>query len=44
MRWFDLNLKILISLRAPCGVMVIVIGNRHGDPSTNPRWGCLHFT
>ena len=23
-----------------CGVMVIVVGNRHGDPSSNPRRGC----
>ena len=26
------------------GVMVIVVGNRHGDPSSNPRRGYLHFT
>ena len=26
------------------GVMVIVIGNGHGDRSSNPRWDWLHFT
>ena len=26
------------------GVMVIVIGNRHGDPWSNPGRGCLCFT
>ena len=25
------------------GVMVTVIGNGHGDLSSNPRWGSLHF-
>ena len=25
-------------------VMVTVIGNRHVDTSSNPRWGWLHFT
>ena len=27
-----------------CGVMVIVVGNGHGDTSSNPRWDWLHFT
>ena len=27
-----------------CGVMVIIIGNGHGDMSSNPRRGWLHFT
>ena len=26
------------------GVMVIVVGIGHGDTSSNPRPGCLHFT
>ena len=26
------------------GVMVIVVGNGHGDTSSNPRWDWLHFT
>ena len=30
--------------RSACGVIVIVIGNGHGDTSSNPRQGCLHFT
>ena len=25
------------------GAMVIVKGNGHGDPSSNPGVGCLHF-
>ena len=24
--------------------VIIVIGNRHSDPSSIPRQGCLHFT
>ena len=28
----------------PCGVMAIVVGNGHGDKSSNPRRGWLHFT
>ena len=26
-----------------CGLMVIIIGNRHGNPSSNPGQSCLHF-
>ena len=26
------------------GVMVIIVGNGHGDPSSNLRRGCMHFT
>ena len=26
------------------GVVVIVVGNRHGDTSSNPRRDWLHFT
>ena len=26
------------------GVMVIVAGDGHGDLSSKPGWGCLHFT
>ena len=25
------------------GVMLIIVGNGHGDLSSNPEWGCLHF-
>ena len=35
---------ILRDVEGVCGVMIIVIGNRHDDPSSNPRQGCLHFT
>ena len=27
-----------------CGVMVIVVGNGHGDTSSNPGRDWLHFT
>ena len=27
-----------------CGVMVIVVGNGHGDSSSNPGREWLHFT
>ena len=33
----------ILELRGACGVMVIVIGNGHSDPSSNPEWACLHF-
>ena len=26
------------------GLMVIVVGNEHGDTSSNPGRDCLHFT
>ena len=26
------------------GVMVIVVGNAHGNTSSNPGWDWLHFT
>ena len=25
-------------------VMIIIVGNRNGDPSSNPGRSCLHFT
>ena len=31
-------------LGGACGVMVIVIGNGHGDTSSNPGRDWLHFT
>ena len=30
--------------RGAHGVMVIVVGNGHGDTSSNPGQGWLHFT
>ena len=30
--------------RGACGVMVIVVGNGHGDTSSNPGRDWLHFT
>ena len=26
------------------GVMVIIVGNEHGEQSSNPELGCFHFT
>ena len=36
------NVKLYHNLFA-CGVMVIVVGNGHGDMSSNPGWDWLHF-
>ena len=30
--------------RGACGVIVIVVGNGHGDTSSNPGRDWLHFT
>ena len=35
---------LLKTLGGACGVMVIVVGNRQGDTSSNPGRGWLHFT
>ena len=32
------------SLAGACGVMVIIVGNEHGDTSSNPGQDWLHFT
>ena len=37
----EIKLNGIYSRRC-CGVMVIVLGNGHGDPSSNPRQSCLH--
>ena len=34
----------ILSERGARGVMVIVVGNGHGDTSSNPERECLHFT
>ena len=26
-----------------CNIMVVIIGNRYKDPSSNPGGGCLNF-
>ena len=31
-------------IKDDCGVMVIVVGNGHGDTSSNPGRDWLHFT
>ena len=33
-----------VSRRGARGVMVIVVGNGHGDTSSNPQRDWLHFT
>ena len=35
---------ILVNSGGARGVMVIVVGNGHGDTSSNPGSGWLHFT
>ena len=35
---------INIHIRGVCGIMVTIRGNGHGDLSSNPCLGCLHFT
>ena len=34
----------LVVLKIYHGVMVIVVGNGHGDTSSNSGWDWLHFT
>ena len=33
-----------INIAGACGVIVIVVGNEHGDTSSNPGRNSLHFT
>ena len=40
----DFRLSSSSSLGGACGVIVIVIGNEHGDTSSNPGRNSLHFT
>ena len=47
----DLNSGFLVSflmkitvIGGACGVTVIVVGNGHGDTSSNPGQNWLHFT
>ena len=35
---------VTVNLGDACGVMVIVVGNGHGDTSSNPGRDWLHFT
>ena len=35
---------IMLTLGGACGVMVIIVGNGHGDTSSNPGRDWLHFT
>ena len=43
--WIYLYMYICIHLCLHArGVMVIVVGNEHGDTSSNPGWDWLHFT
>ena len=40
-------LKYTLKIYTPggiCGVMITVIGNGHGDLSSNSGWGCLYST
>ena len=39
-----LGKMVSITARGACGVMVIVVGNEHGDTCSNPGRDWLHFT
>ena len=41
---FIMTWWLLYPLGGACGVMVIIVGNGHGDTSSNPGWDWLHFT
>ena len=41
---FVLLLLLLVFIGGARGVMVIVVGNEHGDTSSNPGQDLLHFT
>ena len=45
---FNIHVKTGFGIKWPttsaCGVMVIVVGNGHGDTSSNPERDWLHFT
>ena len=34
----------MLDIGGALGVMVTVVGNGHGDTSSNPRWDWLHST
>ena len=42
--WEKWYLSDYITLAGARGVMVIVVGNEHGDTSSNPGRNWLHFT
>ena len=41
---FKMQIYIYIYLGSAHGVMVIIVGNGHGDTSSNPGRDWLHFT
>ena len=38
-----LGITFIVHLESVCGEMVSVIGNGHGNMSSNPWWDCSHF-
>ena len=40
----NIYLYFILYFGGACGVMVIVVGNGHGDTSSNPGRNWLHFT
>ena len=43
--WLATMIYVLpLYMRGGCGVMAIIIGNGHGDTSSNPGRDWLHFT
>ena len=44
-QYYEKNLSIYLSIYGVArGVIVIVVGNEHGDTSSNPGRNSLHFT
>ena len=43
--WQEKYMLLLVTyMGGACGVMVIVVGNGHGDTSSNPGRDWFHFT
>ena len=40
----NISVKFHPCRRGSNSLRVIIIGNGHSNPSSNPGWGCLHFT
>ena len=40
----SITIMLLYVIGGACGVMVIVVGNGHGNTSSNPGRDQLHFT
>ena len=43
-KWWSVEFSSILYVGDAHVVMVINIGNGHGEPSSNPGLGCFHFT